>query len=87
MCPVFLVLSSHRPYVPSFWAGGVVILIRNIHQGRSTRPLREMEGELPVLVELRSGVSAGFQNDQTGADKQNPYKAAGIWTQLLGDAV
>lgn len=77
MCPVFLVLRSHCPYVPSFSAGGVVILIRNMHQGRSTRSLREMEGEFPILVELRPGVSAGFQNDETGAGRQNPYKAAG----------
>lgn len=87
MRPVFLVLSSHCPYVPSFSAGGMVIFIRNMRQGQSTRSLREMEGEFPVLVELRPGKSAGFQNDQTGADKQNPYKAAGIWTQLLEDAV
>lgn len=87
MRPVFLVLSSHCPYVPPFSVGGVVILIRNIHEGRSTRLMCKMEGELPVLVELRPGVSAGFQNDQTGADKQNSYKAAGIWTQLLEDAI
>lgn len=87
MYPVFLVLSSHCPYVPSFSAGGVVILIRNMRQGRSTWSLREMEGEFPVLVELRPGVSAGFQNDKTGADEQNLYKAAGIWTQLVEDAV
>lgn len=77
MRPVFLVLSSHCPYVPSFSAGGVVILIRNMRQGRSTRSLCEMEGEFPILVELRPGVSAGFQNDETGAGRQNPYKAAG----------
>lgn len=70
VCPVFLVLSFHHPYVPSSSAGGVVILTRNIYQGLTmgTGQLCKMEGQFPVLKELRPGISAVFQDDRKGAD-------------------